>query len=112
MLAGWQNSEIDGLVDGTTRHELLRSFIGVKRLCIWDSLLEELSLALEADEIESDPGFLPGLQELVFDMRPPAPKTMVSSFIRARRVTGLPGHLGLPSPISFSLVTWLIGLTT
>jgi hypothetical protein len=46
MPTEWQNGEIDG----TTWHELLRSFIGVKELRICDSLSEELSRALQVDE--------------------------------------------------------------
>ncbi|KAH8995981.1 hypothetical protein EDB92DRAFT_111668 [Lactarius akahatsu] len=43
MPTKWQNGEIDG----TTWHELLRSFIGVKELHICGALSEELSRALE-----------------------------------------------------------------
>lgn len=50
MPTGWQNDEIHSLVDGTTWHELLRSFTGVNKLCTCDSLSEELSLALDVDE--------------------------------------------------------------
>ncbi|KAF8263220.1 hypothetical protein EI94DRAFT_609697 [Lactarius quietus] len=57
----WQNGEIDG----STWLELLRSFVGVKELHICDALLPELSRALQVDEVGSDPGMLPRLQELV-----------------------------------------------
>ncbi|KAH9174166.1 hypothetical protein EDB89DRAFT_593988 [Lactarius sanguifluus] len=82
----WQN----GGIDGTTWHELLRSFIGVKRLRICDSLSEELSRALQVDEIGSDPGFLPGLRELASTFEEAHPDNLFGSFIHARRVAGLP----------------------
>ncbi|KAI9457241.1 hypothetical protein BJY52DRAFT_515138 [Lactarius psammicola] len=83
----WQNGEIDG----TTWHELLRPFIGVKRLRICHSLSEELSCALEVDEIGLDPGFLPSLQGLVNEFKGPHHgASLFGSFIQARRVTGHP----------------------
>ncbi|KAF8269986.1 hypothetical protein EI94DRAFT_1724035, partial [Lactarius quietus] len=50
--AEWQNGEING----TTWQELLRLFIGVKELFISYALLQELSRALQLDEVGSDPG--------------------------------------------------------
>ncbi|KAN0132853.1 hypothetical protein V8E53_009218 [Lactarius tabidus] len=84
----WQNSEIDG----TTWHELLRSFIGTKELHICDAFSKELSRALQMDEIWSDPGLLPGLQELVCRFIGHPPARLFSSFIHARRVAGRPVH--------------------
>jgi hypothetical protein len=98
VMGEWQSGEINGVVDGTTWHELLRSFISLKKLCICDELVEELSNALEVDGIGSDPSFLPGLQHLVVDLRPPSLTTLFSSFIRARRVAGLPCSFAFPSP--------------
>jgi len=73
-------------IDGTTWHELLRSFIGMKELRIRRRLMEELSRALQVDEVGSDPGFLPNLQQIVAaDNRPG-----FASFIDARRVVGRP----------------------
>ena len=85
----WWNGEIDG----TTWHELLRSFIGTKELRICNALSEELSCALQMDEIESDPGFLPDLQELVCVRRFTFMIHAFNSFIRARRIAGRPVHL-------------------
>ena len=89
MPTEWQNDEIDG----TAWNELLRTFVGVKRLHICGGLLKELSRALQ-DEVGLDPGFLPDLRELVgesqwihaghrFD-------TDFESFIDTRRVAGRP----------------------
>jgi hypothetical protein len=84
----WQNGEIDS----TTWHELLRSFIGTKELHICDAFSKELSCALQMDEIVSDPGLLPDLQELVCRLIGHPPARLFSSFIHARRVAGRPVH--------------------
>ena len=76
----WQN----GAVDGSTWHELLRSFIGVKELYIDKPLLEELSCALQVDEVGSDPGFLHNLQSIG------AASNLFTSFIDTRQVVGRP----------------------
>ena len=76
----WQN----GAIDGTTWHELLRSFIGVKELHIYDALLEELSRALQVDEIGLDPEFLPNLQSIH------AVDNLFTPFIETRQVVGRP----------------------
>jgi hypothetical protein len=81
MPTEWQNGEIDC----ATWHELLRSFTGVKELRICGGLSKELHRALEVDEIGSDPGLLPGLQELGSMWDGP-----FSSFILARQVAGRP----------------------
>ena len=49
-------------IDSAMWHDLLRPFIGVKVLYLDAALLEELSRALQADEVRSDPGFLPNLR--------------------------------------------------
>ncbi|KAH8988307.1 hypothetical protein EDB86DRAFT_2052074 [Lactarius hatsudake] len=87
MPTEWQNGEIDG----TTWHELLRSFIGVKELHISESLSQELSRALEVDDIGSDPGLLPELQKLVVNQftRNNA-DSLFGLFIHARQVAGRP----------------------
>ncbi|KAI9440446.1 hypothetical protein H4582DRAFT_1463396 [Lactarius indigo] len=87
MPTEWQ----DGEIDGTTWHELLRSFIGVKTLHICGGLTDELSRALQVDEIELDPGFLPDLQELASGELYVDSK--FDSFIHARRVAGRPIRL-------------------
>ncbi|KAF8271176.1 hypothetical protein EI94DRAFT_1721043 [Lactarius quietus] len=84
----WENGEIDG----TTWHELLRSFIRTKELRICDALSKELSRVLQMDEIVSDPGMLPDLQLLVCRSVEHPPARLFSSFIRARRVAGRPVH--------------------
>ena len=82
----WQNGEIDG----TTWHELLRSFIGAKELHICDAFAKELSRVLQMDEIVSDPGLLPDLQELVCRFIGHPPPRLFNSFIHARRAAGRP----------------------
>jgi len=81
MPTEWQNGEIDG----TTWHELLRAFIGVKELHISAALSQELSLALQVDEARSDPGLLPGLQELVSDFPWKHTDNPFVPFVDARR---------------------------
>jgi hypothetical protein len=88
----WQNGEIDG----TMWHDLLRSFIGVKELHISNSLSEELSRALQVDEIGSDPGFLPALQELVSEVNRLNEANLFGSFINARLVADRPVRLSFP----------------
>ena len=85
----WQNGEIDS----TTWHELLRPFIGAKELHIEDGLLNEISRALQVDEVESDPGFLPNLQQIF------AERNLFASFIDIRQVMGIPiQFMGPTSP--------------
>ncbi|KAH8991276.1 hypothetical protein EDB92DRAFT_1946072 [Lactarius akahatsu] len=86
MPTEWQN----GGIDGTTWHELLRPFIGAKRLHTDGTLSEELSRALQVDEIGSDPGFLPDLRELASLFEGGHPYSSFDSFIQARRVAGPP----------------------
>jgi hypothetical protein len=77
----WQN----GAIDDTTWHELLRSFVEVKELRIDNGLLEELSRALQMDEVLGvDPGFLPNLQTITGRENP------FSLFIDTRQVVGRP----------------------
>ncbi|KAI9457225.1 hypothetical protein BJY52DRAFT_1187433 [Lactarius psammicola] len=80
----WDNGEIDG----TTWHELLRSFIGVNELRVCGALSQELSRALQVDEVGLDPELLPGLQEIQFYGK--KADNLFSSFIHARRVAGRP----------------------
>ena len=86
MPTEWQNGEIDG----ATWPELLRPFIGVKGLRVCHSLSEELSRALQVDEIASDPGLLPDLQELISEFGKVPTSSLFGSFIRARQVAGHP----------------------
>ena len=73
-----------GSIDSATWHDLLRSFTGVKMLCINNRFLEELSRALRVDEVGSDPGFLPNLQSIG------AKDNLFASFIDTRRIVGRP----------------------
>ncbi|KAH9023214.1 hypothetical protein EDB85DRAFT_2292934 [Lactarius pseudohatsudake] len=97
MPAEWQNGEIDG----TTWHELLRSFIGVKTLHICGGLSKELSRALQVSEIGSDPGLLPDLQELASGIAELLPYVALHFLINyASMILRFPGFypsiLGLP----------------
>jgi hypothetical protein len=83
----------DGEIDGTTWHELLRSFIGVKELRICNSLSEELSRVLQGDEIASDPGLLPVLEKLISEFGKGPTSSLFGSFIHARQVAGHPVDL-------------------
>ena len=76
----WQTGEIDS----TLWHELLRSFIQVKKLSVSRELMKEVSRAM--DEVGSDLGFLPSLRNIVADAHFP-------SFIETRRVVGRPVQL-------------------
>jgi len=78
----------DGEVDGTTWHELLRSFTGVNELRVCGALSHELSRALQVDEVGLDPGLLPGLQEIQFCGK--RRDNLFASFIHARRVADRP----------------------
>ena len=78
ILAEW----LDGEIDETTWHELLRSFVGIQELWIETELLEELARALRMEELGSDPSFLPVLQEII------AERNLFTSFIGARQVVG------------------------
>ena len=74
----------NGAIDGVTWHGLLRPFIGVKKLYVGHELLEELSRALELDEVGLDPGFLGNLQSIR------ARRNLFASFIDARQLVGRP----------------------
>jgi hypothetical protein len=74
----------NGGIDSTTWHELLRSFIGVKKLYIDGPLSEELSRALQVEEVGLDPGFLPNLRSVH------AGRSQFTSFIDTRGVVGRP----------------------
>jgi hypothetical protein len=74
----------NGEIDSTQWCDLLRPFIGAKELHINCSLMEELSRALQVDEVGSDPGFLPNLQSIHTE------DNMFTSFIDTRRVVGRP----------------------
>ena len=74
----------NGAIDSATWHDLLRSFIGLKKLYIGQEFLEELSRALQVDEVASDPSFLPNLQSICASDNP------FTSFINTRNVVGRP----------------------
>ena len=81
---GYPTEMRNGAIDSATWHDLLRSFIGVKKLHINDALSEELSRALQVDEVGLDPEFLPNLQSIN------ARRNLFTSFIDARQVVGRP----------------------
>ena len=81
-----------GEIGRRTWHELLRPFIGIKALYLCGGFLEELSGALQVDEIGSDPEFLPNLQ-CIF-----AADNLFTSFIDTRRVVGRPVQFSLLPP--------------
>ena len=74
----------NGAIDSATWHDLLRRFIGVRKLRISDPCSEELSRALQVDEVGSDPGFLPNLHFIT------ARHNLFTSFIDSRQVVGRP----------------------
>ena len=78
----------NGGIDSATWRDLLRTFIGVKQLRIRDALSEELSRALQVDEVGLDPGFLPNLQSII------AKDNLFTSFIDTRQVVGRPVQFG------------------
>lgn len=82
MPTRWQNGEIDG----TTWHELLRSFIGVNELHICGALSQELARALQVNGVGADPGLLPDLRRIVIQFF----GSLLDPFIRARQVAGRP----------------------
>ena len=74
----------NGAIDSVTWHDLIRSFIWVKELYIDKVLLEELSCALQVDEVGSDPGFLPNLRYIY------AADNLFGLFMDSRQVAGRP----------------------
>ena len=82
----WIRTELrKGAIDSATWHNLLRSFVGLRELRIYYyALLEELSRALQVDEVGLDPGFLPNLRSVT------ARENRFTSFINTRRVMGRP----------------------
>ena len=77
-----QNSTIDS----ATWHDLLKSFVGVKKLRICHALLEGLLCrALQVDEVGLDPEFLPNLRCIRASHR-----GLFASFINTRQVVGRP----------------------
>jgi hypothetical protein len=61
----------------------------VNQLHIYPGLTEELSRALQVDEVGSDPGFLPNLRSIG------AAHNLFTSFIDTRRVVGRPVEFSL-----------------
>ena len=81
----------NGVVNATTWHDLLRTFIGVKKLHIYHGLMEEVSHALQVDEVASDPSFLPKLRSIC------AKRNLFTSFIYTRQV--------MYRPVQFKVVS-------
>ena len=70
-------------IDSAMWHDLLRSFVEVQSLSMYQLMLEkEISRALRVDEVGSDPGFLPNLQSIH------AKRRLFTRFIDTRRVVG------------------------
>ena len=80
-------------IDSATWLDLLRTFVGVKELHIYRELMEEVSRALQVDEIGLDPEFLPNLQSIY------ALENLFTSFIDTRQVAG--------RPVQFQVAWWL-----
>ena len=76
--------------DSTTWQELLRPFVAVKELRICPELSEELTWALQENDIGSEPGFLPNLEDLVSDLFWEDADAPFAWFIHARRLAGRP----------------------
>ena len=74
----------NGAIDSAKWHNLLRSFIGLQSIYIHNDLLEELSRALQVEEVMSDPGFLPKLRRIL------AKDNLFGSFIDTRQAMGRP----------------------
>ena len=85
--------ERNDAIDSATWHDLLRTFIGVKRLDINNALSEKLSRALQVDELGSDPSFLPNPQSIY------ARHNLYTSFIDTRQVMG--------RSVQFQVAQWL-----
>ena len=76
-------------INSATWRDLLRPFIGMQRLNITATFSEELSRALQMDEVGSDPGFLPNLRSI----RVPSiheRRNLFTSFIDTRQAVGRP----------------------
>ena len=82
----------NGVIDATTWHDLLRMFIGVKQLHIYHEIMEEVSHALQVDEVASDLTFLPNLRSIY------AIRNLFTSFIRIRQV--------MYRPVQFQVSEW------
>ena len=76
----------NGTIDSATWHDLLRTFIGVKKIGIYNGpgLTEEVSRALQVNEVGLDPEFLPNLRSIC------ASENQFISFIDTRQVVGRP----------------------
>jgi hypothetical protein len=90
--AEWQ----DNAADAVTWHELLGPFKGARKLRIGRALSWELSCALQGDEMGSDPGLLPILEELAAELEEEDADNAFMSFIEARQAAGRPVLLSVP----------------
>ena len=84
----WQ----DGAVDGEAWLELLRPFVGANRLCLHRTVVRELSFALQPEHVGLDPGLLPALQVLVWQLEvgDSDKENVFASFVDARRIADRP----------------------
>ena len=83
-LGCFRAKSFDGGIDNATWYDLLRSFIGVMELHIDLEILNELSDALQVDEVGLDPEFLPNLRTIH------AERNLFNSFIHTRQIVGRP----------------------
>ncbi|KAH8996487.1 hypothetical protein EDB86DRAFT_2829149 [Lactarius hatsudake] len=86
MPAEWQ----DGAVDGTTWHELLRPFVGTRKLRMCRALTLELFFALELDGVGL---MLPGLLVLAPELEQEQADNAFSPFVVTRQVVRRPVYL-------------------
>ena len=91
MPSDWKDT-----LDNMLWHDLLRPFIGVKKLCIGSSLTLELSQALEQDAGGLVLELLPELQELDVQLEIDHAKNAFSTFVETRNSVGHPVHLLAP----------------
>ena len=87
LVVGYQEIPTEmrnGAIDSAMWHDLLRSFIGVKELRVYRAFMEEVSHALQVDEVASDPSFLPKLRSIY------AGRNLFTFFIYTRRVMHRP----------------------
>ena len=86
MPTEWQ----DGAVDGAAWLELLRPFVGASRLCVCRTIVWELSCALEPERVGLDPGLLPALQVLIWQLETGNIGHAFASFVDTRRIADRP----------------------
>jgi hypothetical protein len=103
----------DNAVEGMMWHELLLPFSGVKKLRVGNSLVPELSSALELDDAGLALELLPELEKIEVQLEDEGAYNRFASFVDARRVANRPVLLLLPdSPTRHAPLTEESRLTT